>query len=203
MAKGKLFVISGPSGTGKGTICKSILENEADVKLSVSMTTRIPREDEVDKVHYYFVEQGIFEQLIDESGFMEYASVYGNYYGTPKKQVLQWLSQGNDVILEIDVQGALQVKKNYPQCVLIFILPPSFEELKSRIEGRGSETKETMTRRLGEALHEISFIGRYDYRIVNDDLHKAIAEVRGIITTERCKIDEGEALRIIGKYKEE
>ena len=130
MAKGKLFVISGPSGAGKGTICKEILDQERNIELSVSMTTRQPRQGEIDKVHYHFVTKNDFDQLIEEDGFMEYANVYGNYYGTPRAQVMEWLEQGIDVILEIDVQGALQVQKNYDDGVYIFI----FAAVSGRIE---------------------------------------------------------------------
>ena len=201
--KGKLFVISGPSGAGKGTICKEVLDGERNIKMSVSMTTRAPRDGEIDKVHYHFVDHEKFLTLIEDDGFLEHANVYGNFYGTPKKQVMEWLEQGIDVILEIDVQGALQVKKTYPEGVFIFILPPSIEELKKRIMGRGSETEETMARRLGAALREISCIDQYDYRVINEDLDTAIGCVRSIITAEQCTLNDEEVDRIVSRYEEE
>ena len=203
MTKGKLFVISGPSGAGKGTICKEVLDGERNIKMSVSMTTRAPRDGESDKVHYHFVDHEKFLTLIEDDGFLEHANVYGNFYGTPKKQVMEWLEQGIDVILEIDVQGALQVKKTYPEGVFIFILPPSIEELKKRIMGRGSETEETMARRLGAALREISCIDQYDYRVINEDLDTAIGCVRSIITAEQCTLNDEEVDRIVSRYEEE
>ena len=203
MTKGKLFVISGPSGAGKGTICKEVLDGERNIKMSVSMTTRAPRDGEIDKVHYHFVDHEKFLTLIEDDGFLEHANVYGNFYGTPKKQVMEWLEQGIDVILEIDVQGALQVKKTYPEGVFIFILPPSIEELKKRIMGRGSETEETMARRLGAALREISCIDQYDYRVINEDLDTAIGCVRSIITAEQCTLNDVEVDRIVSRYEEE
>ena len=203
MTKGKLFVISGPSGAGKGTICKEVLDGERNIKMSVTMTPRAPRDGEIDKVHYHFVDHEKFLTLIEDDGFLEHANVYGNFYGTPKKQVMEWLEQGIDVILEIDVQGALQVKKTYPEGVFIFILPPSIEELKKRIMGRGSETEETMARRLGAALREISCIDQYDYRVINEDLDTAIGCVRSIITAEQCTLNDEEVDRIVSRYEEE
>lgn len=203
MSKGKLFVISGPSGTGKGTICKAILDADKSIRLSVSMTTRDPRQGEEHGVHYYFAKHDEFRELIASDGFMEYAEVFGNFYGTPKKQVKEWLDQGISVILEIDVQGALQVKKNFPEGILIFILPPSMEELRNRIIGRGSETEESMARRLGAALEEINNIDQYDYRVVNDDLQEAVGQVQAVISAEQCRVSNEEADEIISRYKED
>ena len=188
MEKGKLFIISGPSGTGKGTICKKLLETDPNLRLSVSVTTRAPREGEVDGREYHFITEERYMELLEEGGLLEHASVYGKtMYGTPREPVMDWLEQGTDVILEIDVQGAFQVRENYPDCILIFILPPSMEELRSRILNRGSETEETMAARLGEAQREIDLSERYDYRVVNGELEQAVAEVRQIINDERTE----------------
>ena len=148
---GKLFILSGPSGAGKGTICKELLA-QTDLELSVSMTTRAPREGEIHGVHYYFVSEDEFVDRINNDGFLEHAQVYGRRYGTPKEPVIEKLKQGIDVILEIDIQGALKVKENYPDGVFIFILPPSMAELRKRLTGRGTETAEAIEMRLGETL---------------------------------------------------
>ncbi len=188
MRKGRLFIISGPSGTGKGTICKRIVQEDPNIRFSVSVTTRNPREGEIHGRDYFFISKDEYMLLLEQDGFLEHASVYGStLYGTPKEPVQKWLEEGTDVILEIDVQGAFQVKKNEPDCVMIFILPPSLEELKARILKRGSETEETMAARLGEAQKEIDQAPLYDYQVVNADLDRAVEEVRGIIEKERNK----------------
>ena len=201
MNKGRLFVISGPSGTGKGTICKELVKDEK-IRLSVSMTTRSPREGEVHGVSYFFASKEEFLQKIDADGFLEYAEVFGNYYGTPKMEVLELLDEGIDVLLEIDVQGALQIKKVYPEAVLLFILPPSLEELRNRLAGRGTETPEVLEHRLGKAVHEISFAHEYDYTVINDQLDEAVDNVRTVIRAAHFGVTE-EIHRIIKQYEEE
>lgn len=198
---GKLFILSGPSGAGKGTICKQLLE-ETDVELSVSMTTRKPRIGETEGVSYYFVEKEDFLSKIQKNGFLEYAEVYGNYYGTPKAPVIEKLAAGVDVILEIDMQGALKVKENYPNGVFIFILPPSMAELRKRLTGRGTETAEAIEMRLGETLKELSYIDKYDYCVVNGQLSEAVARVKSIVVAEHSKVTFT-ADELISKYKEE
>ena len=201
--KGLLIVFSGPSGTGKDTVLDVLLRETDTVKKSVSATTRAPREGERDGVDYHFISRDQFLSLIERGEMLEYAEYVGNFYGTPLGPVREWTEKGIDVILKIEVQGGAIVREKCPDSIGIFILPPSLEELKKRIRGRGSETEETMARRLGEALHEIHNIDKYDYRVINEDLDTAIDRVRAIITAEQCKINGEEVDWIVNKYKED
>lgn len=187
--RGVLIVISGPSGAGKGTICQELLNKNDNIYLSVSATTRSPREGEVDGVNYYFLTQEDFKSKVENKGFIEYANVHGNYYGTPKLNVEKMLEEGKDVILEIDIQGALQVKENFSEGVFIFILPPSMDELKRRIIKRGSETEESLMTRFKNAYKEINYVSKYNYAVVNDTLELAVSKVESIITAEKCRVD--------------
>ncbi|MBP1888570.1 guanylate kinase [Clostridium moniliforme] len=189
MKKGVLLVISGPSGAGKGTICKALLEKHKDIYLSVSATTREPRVGEVEGVNYFFTTKEQFLQKVEEGDFLEHAEVYGNYYGTPKSSVQKMLNEGRDVILEIDIQGALKVKENCEEGIFIFILPPSMEELKQRIIKRGSETPESLMRRFKSAYKEINYISKYNYAVVNDEIDTAVSKLEAIITAEKCRVD--------------
>lgn len=199
--KGKLFIVSGPSGTGKGTICKRLID-ETDVELSVSMTTRNPREGEVDGKSYYFTTKEAFQQAIEDGGFLEWAEVYGNYYGTPKAKVEEKLAAGIDVLLEIDIQGALNVKEAYPNGIFIFILPPSMAELRKRITGRGTDSEESINLRLSQTLKEVSYIDKYDYCVVNGELDEAVARVKSIVIAEHSRVSKN-IYNLIEQYKEE
>lgn len=201
MSRGLLFVISGPSGAGKGTICQRLKE-QGTIELSVSMTTRKPRPGEEEGKNYYFVSEEKFIETINRDGFLEYAKVYGNYYGTPKDIVLEKLAKNKDVVLEIDIQGALKVKESYPKGVFIFILPPSMAELRKRITGRGSESEEDINLRLGETLKEVAYIDRYDYCVINDEIEEAVQRVTDIINVEHSKVTQ-DVYELIEKYKEE
>ena len=196
---GKLYVITGPSGTGKGCICKEILK-EIDNEFSVSMTTRPAREGEVHGKDYYFVSEEEFLANVERGNFLEHARVFDNLYGTPKDMVMKQLVKGRNIILDIDVQGALQVKKAMPEAIMIFLLPPSLDELRRRLEGRATDSQDVIEKRLGQALNEIKLIGEYDYYVVNDDIEKAVSEVKSIMTAEKCRVPD-KATEIIKKYE--
>ena len=200
--KGLLLVVSGPSGAGKGTICKALLNKNDEIKLSVSATTRKPRNGEVHGVNYFFLEKEEFTTMIENGEFLEYAQIYDNFYGTPKSAIIECLEKGQDVILEIEMQGAKQIKEVYPEGVFIFVLPPSLEELKSRIVGRGTETQEEIEKRFSCAFEEINQIVNYDYFIVNEDIEKSVNDVEAIIASEKNKVIRYKN-NIIDKFKEE
>ena len=199
---GRLFVISGPSGAGKGTICKKLLES-VDISISTSMTTRAPRPGEIDGKDYYFVTVDEFEEQIANGGMLEYARVFDNIYGTPKDMVIKQLERGRDVILEIDVQGGLQIKKKMPeQAVLVFVLPPDLTTLRQRIIDRGTETEEVIDKRFNEAINEIKLIGEYDYYVVNDELDDAVYDLKAIIMAERRRVPN-KIMPIVREYEKE
>ena len=200
--KGLLLLVSGPSGAGKGTICKALLNKNDQIKLSVSATTRKPRNGEVHGVNYFFIEKEEFTKMIENGEFLEYAQIYDNFYGTPKAAIIECLEKGQDVILEIEMQGARQIKEVYPEGVFIFVLPPSLEELKSRIVGRGTETQEEIEKRFSCAFEEINQIVNYDYFIVNEDIEKSVSDVEAIICAEKNKVTRYKN-NIIDKFKEE
>jgi guanylate kinase len=180
---GNLFVISGPSGVGKGTIINEVFELIADGWYSVSATTRAPRVGEVEGEDYFFVDDEGFSHLIENEGLLEWAEVHAERYGTPREPIQRHIDEGKQVLLDIDVQGALQIMDSMPECVTVFVEPPSMDVLEERLRGRGTDSEEQVLRRLGEAVHEISLKPRYNYSVVNDDLSQAVQEVRTIIDT--------------------
>ena len=189
MKKGLLIVISGASGTGKGTVCKELLTRETGIAYSVSATSRAPREGEQDGREYYFRTREEFEQMIAAGAFLEYADVYGNYYGTPFAPIEQRRAAGEDILLEIDTQGALNVMERCPDGTFIFLLPPSLEELRSRITGRGTESEESLARRLAAARDEILLGKRYRYAVLNDTVEAATDRIQTILAAERLRAD--------------
>ena len=184
--KGLLFIISGPAGSGKGTIVSRVREL-AQFDFSVSATTRAPRPGEEHGVHYYFIDKTEFEGKIEAGDMLEYAQYVGNYYGTPKKPVEDALAAGRNIVLDIEVKGALQVKEKMPEAVMIYILPPDYETLLSRIRGRGTETEEVIQKRMNEARNEIRIFPKYDYVVINDTVEKAAQDVLSILRTENMK----------------
>ena len=186
--KGTLIVLSGPSGVGKSTVIAELLSERKDIYFSVSFTTRQPRPGEVDGVNYNFVTRPEFERMIRDNELLEYAEYVGNYYGTSLKIIRDRLDQGQDVLLDIEVQGAATVKAKCPEAVLIFILPPSLEELAHRLQARSTDPEDVIVKRLKRAREECSEIGRYDYLVVNDSVIAAVSEIISILTAEGCRV---------------
>ena len=198
VTRGKTFIISGPSGVGKGTVLKELFKKR-DLYYSVSATTRAPREGEVDGVHYHFLSVEEFRAMIAEDALLEHAEYAGNYYGTPKRYVDEAMDAGRDVILEIEMQGARQVCAKRPETIRIFIAPPSWEELERRLVTRGTDAPEKIAQRLRQARVELENAGEYDYMVVNETVEEAAKELAAILCAEHCRVDDERLEKILKK----
>jgi guanylate kinase len=197
--EGILTVVCGPSGVGKGTIVTSILKKNRNIKLSISATTRGPRQGEADGREYFFKTEEEFKEMIHREEFIEWVEYCGNYYGTPKKHVEETIRAGYDILLEIDIEGASNIKNRFPDCVSVFILPPSFEDLKKRIEGRGTESSIGIDKRLNRARKELLLVDSCDYVIINDKIDKAVKELNCILSAEKMSYKRNKnILELIG-----
>lgn len=198
--KGCLIVVSGPSGTGKGTVCSALLEKHKEIAYSISATTRQPRTGEVDGMNYYFLAKNVFEKMIEDGELLEWAEVYGNYYGTPLKKIQERLADGQDILLEIDTQGAMSVKEKFPDEIYIYIMPPSLKELERRLKTRGTDSAESIERRLKSAAGEMEIAERYNYIVVNAQVEQAVEQIAAIVDAEHCRV--GRNKEIIDNIKE-
>jgi guanylate kinase len=188
MTASVLFVVSAPSGAGKTSLLRALILTDPRLRLSVSHTTRAPRPGEEGGVHYHFVARETFERMIETGGFLEHAKVFDNLYGTAEQSVRHTLESGLDVVLEIDWQGARQVRERFAEAVSVFIVPPSVEALRERLAGRGQDSAEIIARRMRDARSELSHVGEYDYVVVNDDFNQALADLRAIVAAERLRL---------------
>jgi len=197
--QGQLIVVSGPSGAGKDTIVENVIQRGNNIWLSVSATSRKPREKEQEGVNYFYLEKEEFEEKIQKGYFLEYAMYADNYYGTPKEKIKEKLDQGIDVVLVIEIQGAKKIKELVPEAIFIFIMPPSLKELLKRLKNRKTESKEKIIERFSIAYQEINEVTKYNYVVVNDDLEEAISKVQAIIKAEKCRVDRIEEMLVANK----
>ena len=200
--RGSLIVVSGPSGCGKGTVIQEFLKSHNEAWLSISCTSREPRPGDIPNESYFFISREEFEEKIKKDEFLEYAEYNGNYYGTPKEHIEEKLTKGIDVILEIEVQGALKVKEIVPEAICIFIMPPSMKELKKRLVGRGTESKEKVLSRFKTAYQEINNVTKYNYVVTNDDVESAVLKMSAILLSEKCRVDRIEEVYLNNEEEE-
>ncbi|NLP00348.1 MAG: guanylate kinase [Clostridiaceae bacterium] len=199
MNPGLLLVVSGPAGVGKGTIVRKMMENDTKFVFSVSATSRVPRANESEGKNYYYKTREQFEEMIKNDELLEWVEYCGNYYGTPRDLVCREIEKGNVVILEIEVDGALNVKRLFPDCVLCFIIPPDFDELEKRLRGRGTDTEESIISRLSRAKEEFKYLDKYDYLVVNDSIENATQRFISIVQAEQMRTNRNQSL--INKFK--
>ena len=188
MSGGVLLLLSGPSGSGKGTVSQAIMKENKEIIFSTSVTTRTPRPGEVNGENYFFVSKTKFEQMVEKDELLEHAFVHTNYYGTPKQFVFDQIEKGEIVLLEIDVQGAVQIKKKYKEAVFIFLIPPTMEELRNRLVKRDTESEEEINTRFKNAFRELDFVGEYDYFVINDKVSQAVIDIENIIAAEKLRV---------------